>query len=60
MFIKVRVAFAFGLQTLYLIHFTKIYQLMGRLKATQTFMNVVIDEKVYLTYIACQCKKTSA
>ena len=41
-FIKVHVAFAFGLQTLYSIDFTKIYGLMGQLKATQTFMNAVI------------------
>ena len=42
MFIKVHVVFAFGLQTLYSIDFTKIYGLMGQLKATQTFMNALI------------------
>ena len=39
-------AFVFGLQTLLLIDFTKIYQLEGSSKkATPTFMNILIRQK---------------
>ena len=53
-FIKVCVTFVFGLQTLYLINFTKIYQLKGLKPKTKGYTNFYeccdLTEKVYLQY----------
>ena len=54
-FIKVRVAFVFGLQNIYLIHFTKIYELKGLKPINKGHTNFYeccdLTKKVYLICI---------
>ena len=60
-FIKVRMAFVFGLQTLSLIEFTKIYRLKGlkpKNKGRTNFYECCdLTKKVYLSSICLYCRK---
>ena len=53
-FIRFSLAFVFGLQTLWLLNFTKIYRIKGlkpRNKTKQNHMNNLIWQKICLVYL---------
>ena len=50
-FLRFRLAFVFGLQTYYLIDFSKIYQLNGLEPKNKRNLKVWLDEKIRLEYM---------